>query len=80
MRSVRTLAALLSFAAGSWAQITGPQILNVVGAADYSSAGTVGVPQGSIFNAPGRRNHINTYRKPPVCTLRSLLTARLVSY
>lgn len=53
MRCMKLLAAPLICATGCWAQIAGPDIFNVVGGADYSSAASVGIPQGSIFTITG---------------------------
>jgi len=54
MRSVPAFLAVLVFAtATTWAQFPGPNIQSVVGSADFSSAATVGIPQGSIFTVTG---------------------------
>src|ERR1039457_4681473 len=65
MRSLQVLAAMLICATASCAQ--GPHILSVFGAADYGDAGTVGVPQGSIFAITGASLTTPTkYPPPPV--------------
>ena len=53
MRSVPAVVALMLFSTPCYAQIAGPNIFAIVGAADFSSAGTVGIPQGSIFSIIG---------------------------
>jgi len=64
MQNVPNLAAVLLFATCSWAQ---PHIFSVFGAADYANAGTVGIPQGSIFAITGVSLTTPTkYPVPPV--------------
>jgi len=53
MRSVPAVVALMLFSTPCYAQIAGPNIFAVVGAADFSSAGTVGIPQVTIFSIIG---------------------------
>src|SRR6266700_4191393 len=52
MRILSQVAVLMvAVVADGWAQ--GPEIHSIVGAADYSSAATIGIPQGSIFAVMG---------------------------
>lgn len=53
MRSLPIAAGMLLLASAGRAQIAGPSISNIVGAADYASAGAIGIPQGSIFTISG---------------------------
>jgi uncharacterized protein (TIGR03437 family) len=54
MQNARGLVALLISATGGWAQIAGPSLSSVAGAADYGNAASVGIPQGSIFVLTGQ--------------------------